>query len=124
MSVGVMKDYKLKLKNLHDSTTLGWSWNDVVYYESIKWEPKIRCIYGTGTPKDIWEGAKSGVTHLERMKHGSGIKGRDDRSSGIEILMTDVFVKIQLSDPLRLVKQVAQRKCFTVSMQELFTMKR
>ncbi len=27
MSVGVMKDYKLKLRNLHVSDTLGWSWN-------------------------------------------------------------------------------------------------
>ena len=27
MSVGVMKDYKLKLKNLLSSRTLGWSWN-------------------------------------------------------------------------------------------------
>jgi hypothetical protein len=26
MSVGVMKDYKLKLRNLHASYTLGWSW--------------------------------------------------------------------------------------------------
>ena len=25
MSVGVMKDYKLKLRNLSDSHTLGWS---------------------------------------------------------------------------------------------------
>jgi hypothetical protein len=83
MSVGVMKDYKLKLRNLHVSHTLGWSrnWNIsecdgwgfvyevigdpsifkrirksaalarvlptltfrfVVYYESRKWEVKIR----------------------------------------------------------------------------------
>ncbi len=28
------------------------------------------------------------------MKRGKGINGRDDRSSGIEILMTDVFAKI------------------------------
>jgi hypothetical protein len=27
MSVGVMKDYKLKLRNLSVSHTLGWSWN-------------------------------------------------------------------------------------------------
>jgi len=27
MSVGVMKDYKRKLRNLHGSHTLGWSWN-------------------------------------------------------------------------------------------------
>jgi len=26
MSVGVMKDYKLKLRNLHVPHTLGWSW--------------------------------------------------------------------------------------------------
>ena len=44
------------------------------------------------------------------MKHGNGIKDRDDRSSGIEILMTDTFAKINPTDPLRLVKQVAQRK--------------
>jgi hypothetical protein len=35
---------------------------------------------------------KSGMGRLERMKHGSGIKGLDDGSSGIEILMTDAFV--------------------------------
>jgi hypothetical protein len=40
------------------------------------------------------------------MKHGSGIKDRDDRSSGVEILMTDVFAKINPTDPLRLHKQV------------------
>ena len=27
MSVGVMKDYKIKLRNLRASHTLGWSWN-------------------------------------------------------------------------------------------------
>jgi hypothetical protein len=27
MSVGVMKDYKLKLRDLRVSDTLGWSWN-------------------------------------------------------------------------------------------------
>ncbi len=27
MSVGVMKDYKLKLRKLHVSHTLGWLWN-------------------------------------------------------------------------------------------------
>jgi hypothetical protein len=40
---------------------------------------------------------------LERMKHGSGVKDRDesdDRSSGIEILMTDPFDKINPTDPL------------------------
>jgi hypothetical protein len=33
------------------------------------------------------EGDTSGVGFLERMKRGSGIKGRDDKSSSIEILM-------------------------------------
>jgi hypothetical protein len=28
--------------------------------------------------------AKSGMGRLERMKHGSGIRDRDERSSGIE----------------------------------------
>ena len=27
LRVGVTKDYKLKVKNLHASHTLGWSWN-------------------------------------------------------------------------------------------------
>ncbi len=27
MSVGVMKDYKLKLRKLRDSITQGWPWN-------------------------------------------------------------------------------------------------
>jgi hypothetical protein len=36
------------------------------------------------------------VGDLEYMKRGSGIKDRDDRSSGIEILIVDVFVKIKL----------------------------
>jgi hypothetical protein len=33
------------------------------------------------------------------MKHGNGIKGRDDISSGIEILMCDTFDKINTTDP-------------------------
>ena len=28
------------------------------------------------------------------MKHGNGVKGRDDKSSGVEILMTETFTKI------------------------------
>jgi hypothetical protein len=38
MIVGAMKDYKLKLRNLHVSRV-------VVYYESIKRNLKIKCIY-------------------------------------------------------------------------------
>ena len=37
---------------------------------------------------------------LDRMKRGSGIKGRDDRSSGIEIRMADAFAKINPTEPL------------------------
>ncbi len=45
--------------------------------------------------------SKNGRGRLERMKHGNGIKGRDDRSSGIEILITDTFVKINPTDTFR-----------------------
>jgi hypothetical protein len=41
------------------------------------------------------------------MKHGSGIKDRDDKSSGIEILMAEGFAKINPTDPLRLVEQIS-----------------
>jgi len=34
------------------------------------------------------------------MKGGSGIKGRDDRSSGIEILIADALAKINPTDSL------------------------
>ena len=67
-------------------------------------------IYGG---KRTREGAKSGIGRLERMKHGYGIKGRDDRSNGIESFMSDsekAFAKINPTDPLRLGKQVARRK--------------
>jgi hypothetical protein len=43
------------------------------------------------------------------MKHGSGIKGRDDKSNGIEIRMTDVSAKINPTDPLILGKQAVRR---------------
>ncbi len=58
------------------------------------------------------EGAKSDETRLERMKRGSGIKGRDDKSSGIrmlEIRMSDVLTKINPTDPLILAKQATRR---------------
>ena len=45
---------------------------------------------------------------LERMKHGSDIKDRGDKSIGIEILMTEVFAKINPTDPLRLAKQATR----------------
>ncbi len=40
------------------------------------------------------------MTRLDRMKHGSGIKGRDDRSSGIEIRIADPLPKINPTDLL------------------------
>ena len=40
------------------------------------------------------------------MKHGSGTKDRDDKSSGIEILMDEAFDKINPTDPLRLAKHI------------------
>ena len=42
---------------------------------------------------------------LERMKRGRGMKGRDDKSMGMEILMTETFSKINPTDPLILAKQ-------------------
>jgi len=41
------------------------------------------------------------------MKHGNGIKGRDDKSSGIEIRMPEALAKINPTDPLILAKQSA-----------------
>jgi len=43
------------------------------------------------------------------MKHGSGMKDRDDKSNGIEILMTDAFVKIKPTDPFRFTKHREDR---------------
>ncbi len=43
------------------------------------------------------------------MKGGSGIKGRGDKSIGMEILMSEDFVKINPTDPLILGKQVVRR---------------
>jgi hypothetical protein len=40
------------------------------------------------------------VTRLDRLKRGSGIKGREDRSSGVEIRITDVLAKINPTEPL------------------------
>jgi hypothetical protein len=43
------------------------------------------------------------------MKRGSGIQDREDKSSGIEILIAEAFVKINPTEPLRLAKQAARR---------------
>jgi hypothetical protein len=63
------------------------------------------CPFDRHGRKRTGEGDRSGVGRLERMKHGTGIKVRDDKWNGIEILMTDPFVKINQTDPLRLPKQ-------------------
>ena len=44
------------------------------------------------------------------MKRGKGKKGLDDKSSGMEILMSDAFAKIKRTDPLRLAKPETRRK--------------
>jgi hypothetical protein len=54
--------------------------------------------------------AKSGVGRRERMKRGIGMKGRDERSRGIEILIVDAFVIIKPTTPFKLAKQEARRK--------------
>jgi hypothetical protein len=40
------------------------------------------------------KGVKSGVVLLERMKHGYGIKDREDKSSGIEFLIVKTFANV------------------------------
>jgi hypothetical protein len=43
------------------------------------------------------------------MKRGSGIKGRDDKSSGMEILIAEALDKINPTDPLILDKKALRR---------------
>jgi hypothetical protein len=43
------------------------------------------------------------------MKLDSGMKDLDERSRGIEILISDVFAMINPTEPFRLLKQVARR---------------
>ena len=51
------------------------------------------------------QGVQSGMGRRERMKHGSGMKDRDERSRGIEILIGHAFVMIKPTEPFRLAKQ-------------------
>jgi hypothetical protein len=81
---------------------------------------KCVCIFATGLKKGenraehrgekTREGVKSVVDLLERRKHGGGIKGLDDKSNGMEILMTEAFTKIKPTDPLILGRHAAPRK--------------
>ncbi len=66
----------------------------------VKLLNKNPCAVRQNTGEKTREGAISGVGLLERMKHGRGIMGLDDKSSGMEILMTETFVKINPTDPL------------------------
>ncbi len=58
------------------------------------------------------------------MKRGSGIKGLDDRSSGIEIRIADVLAEINPTDPLILAKQAARRNLNCSDSSEFFFSKR
>jgi hypothetical protein len=59
------------------------------------------------------------VTCLDRMKRGSGVKDRDDRSSGTEMRIAEALAKINPTDPLILAKQAARRnRNFTVGVQK------
>ena len=46
----------------------------------------------------------------ERMNDGIGMKVREERSKGIEILKTDDFVIIKPTSPFKLAKHDARRK--------------
>ena len=46
----------------------------------------------------------------ERMKRGSGMKDRDERSRGIEMRITDAFTIIKPTTPFKLVKHEGLRK--------------
>ena len=46
------------------------------------------------------------------MKHGIGVKDLDDKSNGMEILISDAFAKINPTDPLILAKHKAYYQAF------------
>ena len=48
------------------------------------------------------------MTRLDRMKRGSGIKDRDDKSNGIEIRMADALTKINPTGSLILGKEAVR----------------
>ena len=47
------------------------------------------------------EGARGGVERRERMKRGSGMKDRDERSRGMEIHISEALTKIKPIEPKR-----------------------
>ena len=56
------------------------------------------------------EGTRRGVGRRERMKRGSGMKARDERSRGIATHIADAFVIIKPTTPFKFVKHEALRK--------------
>jgi hypothetical protein len=52
-------------------------------------------VWTERTGEQTREGVRSVVDLLERRKHGGGMKGLDDKSSGMEILMAEAFPKNQ-----------------------------
>ena len=54
--------------------------------------------------EEVW-----GVRSRDRMKRGSGMKGRDERSREMETLIAEVLDKIKPTDPSRLVKETVRR---------------
>ena len=50
----------------------------------------------------------------ERMKRGSGMEGREERSKGIEIHIVDTFAIIKPTEPFKLVKHEDRRNRNTV----------
>ena len=65
---------------------------------------------GRAQGREDKEGVKSVVDLLERKRRGGGIKGLDDKSSGMEIFMAEVFAKIKPTDPLILARHAERRK--------------
>ena len=61
--------------------------------------------------KSTREGEKRGVGPRDRMKRGSGIKGKEERteSRGMETLFVEVLTKIRRTEPLSLAKPTVRR---------------
>ena len=82
-------------KNCHAKTM--WSQEKPI---QLVWKAPHMCRSGKSPRRNTREGTKSGAARLGRMKRGRGMNGRDDKSSGIEIRMTDALAKINPTDPL------------------------
>ena len=58
------------------------------------------------------KGLENGVSRREQMKRGRGMKGRDERSRGIEIHIADALIMIKPTTPFRLSKHTGRRQKF------------